>query len=226
MKKILAGIAVLAVAAVAQADLLASWNFTGSSGTQWGGEASIAAGYKDDNIASATLTPAALNNQYGTGKDQLRLNQAGWGAADADPKGYIGVSLSAKDNYTLTVNDIEMRVNGSGTGLNGTAVWTDANGVNISDSWTTQNATSYHPGNLTSQTGSTVDLRLVATLTGGNWGLTGVAPSGDNASLKINGFTTEQSGPTPPDPSGVPEPATMSLLGLGALAMVARKLRK
>lgn len=217
MKKILAGIAVLAVAAAAQADLLASWNFTGSTGSAWGAVEGGVAGTTGNNVASAVLTVENVGTQYGTGQNQLRINQAGWNTADGKAAGYIGVKLTAASGYELTVNEIDMRVNGSGAGLGGTAQWLDGSGAAISESWTTANNTSFKPTLTSNPSGSTVDLRLVATLTGGNWGLTGA--TGNNTSLAINGSTAEA--------SAVPEPATMSLLGLGALAMVIRrKLRK
>ena len=217
MKKVLAVLAVMAVAAAAQADLLASWNFTGSTGSAWGAVEGGVAGTTGDNVASAILKVENVGTQYGTGQNQLRINQAGWNTADGKAAGYIGVTLTAAENYTLTVNEIDMRVNGSGAGLGGTAQWLDGTGAAISESWTTANSASFKPTLTSNPSGSTVDLRLVATLTGGNWGLTGA--TGDNTSLKISGSTA---------PAGaVPEPATMSLLGLGALAMaLRRKLRK
>ena len=68
---------------------------------------------------------------------------------------------------------------------------------------------------ITDTTGETVGLRYFAspTAANGSWGFQGI--NGGN-SIVINGTT-----------QAIPEPATMSLLGLGALAMVLRrKIRK
>ncbi|MBP5788049.1 MAG: PEP-CTERM sorting domain-containing protein [Kiritimatiellae bacterium] len=222
MKKILAGIAILAVAAAAQADLLAQWNFTGSNSTAWGAGPHSATGENlGANMSSATLT--AVNMTPSAGGNSLRFTGTTWGGVRdeselANSTSYVQVSLRANDTYTMTVDSIDMLTIGSGTGMNGTAVWTDANGTPVTASWTTANTGTSTPAPhalTTPLSGSSVELRLYATTTvgTGTYGFNG--GTGTNQSLRINGTTT--------GPTAVPEPATMSLLGLGALAMVIRR---
>ena len=219
MKKLIAALAVLTIAAVAQADLLASWNFTGSNSTDW---SLPMAGTTGDNVASASLS-AGGNWTASTGANSLRANGAGWGTAEASASkaDYLQVDLKAENGYEMTVNEIVQLNVGSGTGRGGTAMWVaSANGGSsaaFGSSWTTANTSSQTTtGEIT---GSQIQLRLIATLTatGGSWGFNGGSTA--NPSLQIKGSTAEA--------TSVPEPATMSLLGLGALAMVLRrKLRK
>lgn len=223
MKKILAGIAVLAVAAVAQADLLASWNFTGKTGSDWGA-GPLAADELGDNVGSASLKYVADGDiAWGTAGNSLRVNGSTWGGNGTDATtaaSYFDVSLNAASGYELTVEEIDMRVNGSSSAVpnKGQAVWMSG-GQAISEAWGLANSTGFKPTLTANPSGSSVNLRLLATMTatGGNWGFTGAGTTGH--SLAINGSTKEA--------TAVPEPATMSLLGLGALAMVIRrKLRK
>ena len=214
MKKTLAVLAVLAVAAAAQADLLASWNLTGKTGAEWNEAKPIAANTTGDNIASATLSPVGMTD-FGTAGNSLRVNGSSWGGIDPTASSYISVSLTADANYTMTVTNINMRVNRANSAASGQALWVSG-GQAITEPWALINSTSQSPALLSNPSGSSVELRLLATMTatGGNYGFTGAGTTGH--SLQINGTT-----------AAVPEPTTMSLLGLGALAMVLRrKLRK
>ena len=173
------------------------------------------AGTTGENVASASLSKGG-DWEASAGANSLRANGAGWGLdpVSTTKADYLQVDLQAADGYEMTVNEIVQLNVGSGTGRGGTAMWAaSANGGALAafgDSWTTANTSSKTTtGEIT---GSQIQLRLLASLTatGGSWGFNGGSAS--NPSLQINGKTT-----------AVPEPATMSLLGLGALAMVIRR---
>ena len=219
MKKLLIALAILAVAAVAQADILATWNFSGSNSTQWPSAMPLAGANLDANIASASLS---LGGGFvaSSSSNNLRANGTGWGGTTPptlQDSSYVQISLAAASSYTLTVETITGAVSGSGTGVGGVDRWAaqaDGGGYGwVIGETATANNTSMS-WDITDTTGASVDLRYFAspTVAGGTWGFQGI--SGGN-SIVINGTT-----------QAIPEPATMSLLGLGALAMVLRRKMK
>ena len=218
MKKLLIALAILAVASVAQADILATWNFYGSNSTQWGGAMPLAGDNLAANIDSASLSLGAGFTATSSGNN-LRSNGTYWGttAPDLGDAGYVQISLAAASDYTLTVETITGAVSGSGTGVGGVDRWAaqaDGGGYGwVIGETATANNTSMS-WDITDTTGASVDLRYFAspTVSTGTWGFQGI--SGGN-SIVINGTT-----------QAIPEPATMSLLGLGALAMVLRRKMK
>lgn len=217
MKKLMIALAILAVAAVAQADILATWNFYGSNSTQWEPAMPIAGANLDANIDSASLTIGGgfVATQS---SNNLRSNGTYWGITSPDlGDAYVQISLAAVSGYTLTVETITGRVAGSGTGVGGVDRWAaSTNGgayawIITATTTANNNAMSW---NVDDTTGTNITLRYFAspTVAGGTWGFQGI--SGGN-SIVINGTT-----------QAIPEPATMSLLGLGALAMVLRRKMK
>ena len=222
MKKLMIALAILAVAAVAQADILATWNFYGSNSTQWEPAMPIAGANLDANIASASLSLSGGFTATSSGNN-LRSNGTYWGttAPDLGDAGYVQISLAAVSGYTLTVETITGRVAGSGTGVGGVDRWAaSTNGgayAWIITATTTANNTAMS-WNVDDTTGTNITLRYYAspTVAGGSWGFSGNSSATPAAqSIVINGTT-----------QAVPEPATMSLLGLGALAMVLRRKMK
>ena len=219
MKKLMIALAIATVASVASADILATWNFYGSNSTQWGGAMPLAGANLDANIASASLTLSGALTTTGS-SNNLRSNGTYWGttAPDLADAGYVQIALAAADGFEMTIETITGRVAGSGTGVGGLDRWSasvdgGAYGWIIAAGATANNtAMSW---NVDDTTGEDITLRYYAspTAAGGSWGFSGnnsATPA--DQSIVINGTT-----------QSVPEPATMGLLGLGALAMVLRR---
>ena len=214
MKKLMIALAIVAIASVAQADILATWSFAGSNSTDWYAAAPVAASSLGANVDSGSLTFGAGFTAT-TAANSLRGNGTTWGGTsrtiDLADTSYVQLSLAAASGYTLTVMDITCAMSGSPTGQNGQDRWA-ANSNGGAYSFVTSQA-SYgtngsKPYDVTDTTGSTVGLRYFASPTSGTgtWGF--YSASG----ISVNGTTAP-----------VPEPATMGLLGLGALAMVLRR---
>ena len=216
MKKLIIALAIVAVASVAQAEILASWGFAGSNSTAWQAAAPLAGSGLAANIDSASLSFGAGFTATSSANN-LRGNGTTWGGAGRTialtDTSFIQLDLAAASGYTLTVEDIATIV--SGSQVNAQDRWAaSADGGSYAfvnaQSTATANGTRNH--DITDTTGETVGLRYFASPTGAS---TSFGFSGAN-SLVVNGTT-----------HAVPEPATMGLLGLGALAMVLRrKIRK
>ena len=207
MKKALAIMAVLAAAAVAQAELLNTWSFANGEST----------GAKNDgaaNIGQVTFGELTRNNV-----NNPNATAAYFGANNFlkdDAANNIAFTVSVASSYEIANSAIIGTFNNNNSGpanlqvrLNNSdvagALW--GSGANQTTSIGTINAGNntlylYRSGN--AQNGGTGDY------TAGRINITKMAFDGNIQ-----------------EASAVPEPATMSLLGLGALAMaLRRKLRK
>lgn len=216
MKKILAGIAVLAVAAAAQADLLATWTFDA-------GESSV---QMDPNGNAANIGQVTIGNLEridtkinGTGAGQFTAATS-WSANSG-----IGIPVAVNDGYEIAGAQLALTsgsaINGANSGP-GFVQWS-LGSTPVGTAWTVSrtsgnsDAPAVDVGTISAGNHS---LYLFASgttsVTGGTLGSGGVRLWG---SMNMEGSVQEA--------TSVPEPATMSLLGLGALAMVIRrKLRK
>ena len=204
MKKVFVVLAILAIASVAQAELLATWTFAGGAGT-----VTENATVNADQVVFGDLVRTGLG-QASTVAGQFSSN--GW--QDGGDVSFL-VTLSAGyfiSGATLNMNSVQ----GSNTGP-GTVQW-QLNGSDVGASLvrTLSTTVSWNASIGAIGTGANT-LSIVAV---GTASVTGGATA-SGGSLRINDLT--MSGDVTP----IPEPATMSLLGLGALAMaLRRKIRK
>jgi len=222
MKKLMIALAVLAVASIGYADLVATWDFNGFAG----GEAS-AAGTMLGNMDGSTLTRGAGLNTAGNGN---RFNAVSFSTADGGSLAnalttddYFTFSLLASSGYEFSLDSLVINVQSSGSGPQSWALFSSVGGFAaagdaISD-WSavgnsTQTSTLSGVSGL-QDVSSTIEFRVYgygATSSSGSGGFEGTGND-----ITVNGTVAA---------SAVPEPATMSLLGLGALAMVLRRKMK
>ena len=214
MKKLLAIMAVLALASAASAEVLVQYTFTGSSAAASSiGTAVQTAG----NFANSQGSFGYISTGMGTISPQPGVSTATWN--QGTPTAYWSFSLTLMSGYKLVDSPdaltfgFNYRATGTGpTSWQLDADWgsgfsTMASGtLTANSSW--QNGLSATPASVTglADASGTINFRLYgynAPSATGTWAV-------DNVTL--NGTTT-----------AIPEPATMSLLGLGALEMVLRR---
>ena len=203
MKKVFAVLAVLAVAAAAQADMLATWG-TGGELTTWGDSMYDVTDITASGGASLTTTGTFGVNNMNTG-------------------GGFEFTYLMDDGYTgITGATVDFSANGSTTGPKQLDWYVDNSFVS-SISRTTSSTTAY-----SAQLGDlpgTATVKMLANVDAG--AVKDGATFGSGGSLNMRSDVVFNGTPVEGTPGQVPEPATMSLLGLGALAMaLRRKLRK
>ena len=232
MKKLLVGLAILAVASLAQAELLATW--TTATAQNISTSATVTAQTGGGSYSFSMVTGSGFKT--GGGVSSVGTYAIAPGDAASASAAYTAgqyLYFTWNTDYTLTLESADARFSRSTTGAQ-SAQW----GTIISGSWTSIGTAITGISSSVTPTTSTAPVTTTFTgvegLTSGQlalavYGGTGTAnnnwlridcrPSGTpQVGLSISGTM---------NPVAVPEPATMSLLGLGALAMVLRrKIRK
>ncbi|NCA82179.1 MAG: PEP-CTERM sorting domain-containing protein [Opitutae bacterium] len=209
MKKLMIALAIVAIASVAQAELLATWTFSG-------GNSSMSANGSAANIGQVTfgeLTRVELGVSS-TAANQFACNN--WIESDNG----ISLSVTVAASYEIANATIGVGgLNGSGTGA-GTLQWS-LNGSDVGTAWTVAYASASSV--YADVAVGTIDAganTLFLRSTGGAVNTPTGSPAAAGSSRLLNSLTMDG------DIQAVPEPATMSLLGLGALAMVLRRKMK
>lgn len=201
MKKLMVALMVVAMAAVAQAELLATWNTADNSGTVTdGADAAVVSGLSLMGGASSTGTTSV------------------WGMRSLTTGGGLEFTISSIAGGAWIENAVVAgTASGSSTGPREMDWYVSDTITAASIVRTTTAATTFSSSLGTLVSGDVVSLRAdtaagtvrsgtveAFTNTGGTFYITA-------AGMTLNGDVT------------IPEPATMGLLGLGALAMVLRR---
>ena len=225
MKKTLLVLAALAIAASSYADLLASWSFTSGDLSADNADKAAPTMGTADNIDKITVGDLERHEMTKNGGSGNILTAQGW----ANEGAYIGFTVTVQSGWEITGAQMaaEGKLNAANSGpakldwqVDGVTkdTWTPAAGsastgsapaaANLGD----LDASKTHNIQLVYQAGSGQ-----ASGATGNPASNGTGRIGGD--LQFLGKVQEA--------TAVPEPATMSLLGIGALAMVLRrKLRK
>ncbi|GEM_PF-1108383 len=225
MKKLMIALAIVALASVAQAELLATWTASGAQNLAGGPFA------QTGGSTNYTFTMVA-GGGWVAGGSPAGATFAGAGATAADAAAAYAAGqylyFTWDTDYTLSLDSIDARYTRSGTGAQN-AQW----GTIISSTWSSIGTAITSITTVTPTTSTAPITTTFSGVTGLESGQLGVAFYGGTSSANTAWVRLDSRPSTTPqvalsingtmDPVSVPEPATMGLLGLGALAMVLRR---
>ena len=221
MKKTLTVLAVMAIAAVAHADVIASWSFDSGDLTSVDGVLGKATPGTAANLDKVTVGNLERNDMNKNGGSGNMLTAVGWAGSDA----YVGFTVTVAQGWEI-----------AGAAMGAEGKLNAANSGPAKLDWQVDGVTkaTWEPTAGSATTGSTppdaslgtIDdskehtIRLVYQADSGQAGGSTSAPA-SNGTGRIGGDLQFKG--TIQEASAVPEPATMSLLGLGALVMALRR---
>jgi hypothetical protein len=207
MKKILIALAALAMVASAQAAVIANYSFTGSALTD-------SAAYANMTAGSFSITAGSITFLTAVGYTGTAADSATWGTASSQsgqPK-YYAFTVTPSSGYEITITGLSFLYGGTQAGPKdfGWSVGGSFYDATAFPHTTTGNGSSFASSAQSITIGAATVIGIQA------WNATSTGNFRVDE-VQLNG--TVQS-------TAIPEPATMSLLGLGALAMVLRRKMK
>ncbi len=214
MKKLLIGLMIVLVAGTASAATIASWDFLGATGLEATSDGTMA-GNMEQSVLShgAGLGFSTANADSFNGTGFLATLAAAIAADD-----YFTFSLEASSIYAISISSIDFNLDASGSGPQSWALFSSATGFDEVDAL--NNWVSVGPSSQTATLSGVPELQDVSSLIEFRvYGYEAALQSG-TGSFEGAGNDVQVNGAI------IPEPATMGLLGLGALVMALRRKKQ